>query len=40
MACLGGPVHHDAFSKLRLFVLTHVVRAVQGVEDSWAGNRR
>lgn len=40
VASLGGPVHHDAFSELRFFILTHVVRAVQRVEDSWAGDRR
>lgn len=28
----GGPVHHDAFSELGLLILTHVVRAVQGVQ--------
>lgn len=39
VASLGGPVHHDAFSELRFFILTHVVRAVQRVEDSWAGDR-
>lgn len=40
MACLGGSVHHNAFSELRFFILTHVVRAIQGIKDSWTGNRR
>lgn len=29
----GGPIHHDAFSELGFLILTHVVRAVQGVQE-------
>lgn len=33
LARLGGPVHHDALSELRLLILPHMVRAVQGVQE-------
>lgn len=41
LAWPGGPVHHDALSELRLLVLTHVVRAVQGVQEpcGWVGGQ-
>ena len=29
----GGPVHHNTLSELRFLILTHVVRAVQGVQE-------
>lgn len=32
MAWPGGPVDNNAFSELRFLILTHVVRAVQGVQ--------
>lgn len=41
LAWPGGAVHHDALSELRFLILTHVVRAVQGVQEScgWEGVR-
>lgn len=33
VAHLGGPVHHNAFSELRVLILTHVMRTIQGIED-------